>query len=626
MMILYFSGVDHLIDRDDWIFAIRCLHNLVVDIVNDVCASTSEHIPFDVAITEDNNVTRIVYDLDLDIYDRVVMRSTSFGFFRVMVPDPDMVFNDIVNMESLYEDDGSEDDGDMMVDYGAHMLFKTFTHSEDMLDFHRHMELFTVDKERYYQEKSVVSQRFVDRILETFQNNSKNPAENLISDYLIFYLLPLIVHDAASNNMYIYDDAKGWILYNKNSLYTNISRDLRGLFLETDVLVDYYGSFNNRNRLLADVCIKLEALCTIDNINQKYLVGMANGVYNASTTVFHGFSPQSLVHLSTHVPLVIGNNADRLVSILLKIFPDPSILKMVIRWFGYLLEFGNPEKFLTIWHGASGNNGKSWVQRLIKESLGNYYHNIPTSLITSKRASSNAATPDLASLENKLVAFFQEPDTVEKIHSGRVKELTGNDTIYVRELYSQPKTIEVWAKLVIVANNRMETIGLDSALRRRFLVIPFESTFVTKAEYEARKHSNQSVANYYIREDIDHLCKPLAPVFVELAVEQHKMYKSEGITIPERIYRETTEFILANNRTLKFIRSHIIRSIGENANLQIVFEQFKAWHKQYYPAKQLLSMEVFLDELSKESIDIIDGSYLQDIFCNYIPTSNSYSV
>lgn len=97
----------------------------------------------------------------------------------------------------------------------------------------------------------------------------------------------------------------------------------------------------------------------------------------------------------------------------------------------------------------------------------------PTSLITSKRASSNSAIPDLASLENKLVAFFQEPDTVEKIHSGRVKELAGNDTIYVRELYSQPKTIEVWAKLVIVAKAEYDSRKYNKLFDRRIKIIGY---------------------------------------------------------------------------------------------------------------------------------------------------------
>lgn len=75
-----------------------------------------------------------------------------------------------------------------------------------------------------------------------------------------------------------------------------------------------------------------------------------------------------------------------------------------------------------------------------------------------------------------------EAASSERIHGGRAKELTGNGSVYTRNLYKEPRNIDVWAKIVIVSNNHLETIGLDPAMKRRLLVIPFESTSVTEDE------------------------------------------------------------------------------------------------------------------------------------------------
>lgn len=108
-----------------------------------------------------------------------------------------------------------------------------------------------------------------------------------------------------------------------------------------------------------------------------------------------------------------------------------------------------------------------------------------------------------------------EAASSERIHGGRAKELTGNGSVYTRNLYKEPRNIDVWAKIVIVSNNHLETIGLDPAMKRRLLVIPFESTSVTEDEMERRLDRKMPTTNYFFRQDhIDKLCYELAPAFM----------------------------------------------------------------------------------------------------------------
>lgn len=613
MLQIYLKGISR--SHSKWSDMITKVQDLVIDTLNTLRNDQGlDHIldiNYDVYLNHEQTITMMEF------------KDVDYTSYNLHIPNLFTEFQIIDNPNCQMFQDQDKPNFDIVETSYISSLVELFTENcdADIIiptdELQQHLIMFSHDRDLYYSCKSEVTGTMLDDIMTIFENHSNNPAENKISNFIIYYLLPLIVYDTQTENIYTYD-VSGWILTSKNKLYTIISKDLDILFTGMQELISYYGSINNRTRLITDICNKIPHICSIESMDNKHLVGMKNGVYNSQDGCFYDFSPEFYVSKSTQIMYQPNSPLQhKLVSILLKIFPDNQVLYTVMRWFGYLLEFGNPEKFLTIWHGASGNNGKSWVQRLIKETFGEYYYNIPTSLITSKRASSNSATPDLASLEHKLVVFFQEPDNVEKIHSGRVKELTGNDSIYVRPLYGKPKNIDIWAKMVIVANNKMETIGLDSALRRRFLVIPFESTFVTESEFLIRKKNNLSLKNYYIREDIDYLTKELAPVFMELIIEQHNLYKREGITVSDKILQVTNDFILSNNRVLKFIKAHIIYTVGESSSLQMVYEQFKGWYRQLYPAKQLLSMEMFQEELSRESITIIDDAYIKDVSCNY---------
>ena len=57
------------------------------------------------------------------------------------------------------------------------------------------------------------------------------------------------------------------------------------------------------------------------------------------------------------------------------------------------------------------------------EKSGDYGCKLPDTLLTAKRAASNAATPELATTKGKRIATLQEPDTNTKLNVGLMKEL-----------------------------------------------------------------------------------------------------------------------------------------------------------------------------------------------------------
>lgn len=448
-------------------------------------------------------------------------------------------------------------------------------------------------------------------------------SDNNVSDYLISTMESNIVYYEPEQIMYCYEKDRGWVKYDREKLHTLVSSNFQVLFAGRDEVIRALGSFIVRSRIVTDMIMKIKSRHGTSCINLWNAIGFKNGIYQNDVGIFSPFCPSLYVTLSTHVPYIPNEDKqDTILSYILSmIFPNPIVRKAVTMWFGYLLVSGNPEKILTVWHGATGNNGKSWVQRLIREAMGDYYATLPISLLTSKRPGSSNPTPELACLENSLVVMLQEPDTTERMNGGRVKELTGNDSIFIRELYKSPRSINIRAKIVVVANNRIETVGLDSALRRRFFVIPFESTFVTPRELEMRKSRNTDTKNYYIRQNIDGLCRELAPAFLRLAIREHRNYVEKGLEVSEDFYRYTIEFVMSNNKILRFIHRYLVPEPGERYLISALYESFKVWYRDLYPSMRQPDSDAFVDELNKESIKIIDDKYLDGYVCVYSPIS-----
>lgn len=587
-MIICIKSCEYNLQYDKWKYSLDLLKDLLLDCLQDIkcnerstCCNVYTYHGSDITYVEFYNIPN-----NKKIIEVMKVRSIAYtGHYEIVECGDECDMGDLV----LVDDEESEEDietGINDIDIGA-------------LDI---------------RENKVNISTIITQFTEAYSDNN-------VSDYLLSTMASNILYCESEDILYGYEDGNGWLIHSKDKLHTLISNNISTFFEGRDDIVNTLGSFYARSRIISDMLMKIKSLYHIKIFNDWHLIGFKNGVYDNATGFFQPFHPSLRVTLSTHLTYTLSGDEENhiLSNILLTIFPNPIIFKTVMRWFGYMLVSGNPEKMLTIWYGQTGNNGKSWVQRLIREGFGDYYATLPVSLLTGKRSGSGNATPELACLENRLVVALQEPDITERLNGGRVKELTGNDSMFIRELYKSPRSINIRAKIIVVANNRIETVGLDSAMRRRFFVIPFESTFVSIREFNLRKSKKLDTTHYYIRRDMDELCKTLAPAFMRLAIDEHKNYLERGMEMLDEFGNYTTDFIMSNNKVLRFIHRYLISEPGERYMVKSLYESFKTWYKDLYPSsKSMPNHDDFLYELNKESIKIVDDVYIEDYVCTYI--------
>ena len=137
----------------------------------------------------------------------------------------------------------------------------------------------------------------------------------------------------------------------------------------------------------------------------------------------------------------------------------------------------NRDEGFYIWTG-SGGNGNSKLIELMQLVLGNYAGGLPVSLITSKRSSSNSATPEMERTKGLRFVVMQEPEANENINIGLMKELTGNDKIIARGLFKDPIEFIPQFKLLLMCNDLPSIPSNDDGTWRRLEVVDFISRFI----------------------------------------------------------------------------------------------------------------------------------------------------
>ena len=394
---------------------------------------------------------------------------------------------------------------------------------------------------------------------------------------------------------------------------------------EADEIALHIMSVTIRSRMMKDIKMRLQDDNFYERLDSKrHIIRMVNGVYNTRTETLSEPVPSDYVSVIAGVPYQIFDRQSyemcRLITILKTIFPNREVLDFFILSCCTFLEGYNSPKVFYIWWGT-GNNAKSLVQMLVMKAFGDYCSTAPTSLVTGKRTDSSNATPELCHVEKKIVVFLQEPNPDEKIKAGKMKEMTGNDSMYIRQLFKSGKTMVFKAKIVIVCNNILEIPGMDSAIRRRIVVIPFTSTFLDPSEYKARERKGTLEPNSHIIDlSVEQELLNCKSAFMYLLCRRYSEwvnYENMSLSPPDVIKEVTEDYATRNNYQLRFIKAYLHPLVGSSVAAAEIYEMFKEWFRKSYPGKKVQDFEQFTKELTEEGYKDDGKGIVYDAFVSY---------
>ena len=256
----------------------------------------------------------------------------------------------------------------------------------------------------------------------------------------------------------------------------------------------------NRNEIISDI-VKFVSNNHIEFDNNPYLFAFENAVFDLNQNKFIEPSP------SQHITKTSGYSYNfdyddsiegALNEILDTIFPITAIKDYYLSCLSTGL-CGLQQEYCFIATGTGGN-GKSLINSLMMKTLGAYGYKLPSHILLAPIKS--GANPEVANMHNKRFVLTQEPNTNKKVCCSTLKEVTGDKTLNVRDLYSSKCSISLVESFFVECNGLLAVDEVNDAVFRRIRIIPFSSRYVTQEVYDTLEDkTNIFVANSYYKTD-----------------------------------------------------------------------------------------------------------------------------
>ena len=199
------------------------------------------------------------------------------------------------------------------------------------------------------------------------------------------------------------------------------------------------------------------------------------------------------------------------------------------------------------------SNGKSLSVSLLEKTLGNYCCKFPVTLLTQKRAVSNAATPEIARAKGRRFAVLQEPSEDERLNVGQLKELSGGDTVQTRELFKAPCEWRPQFKLFLLCNQLPNVPSDDGGTWRRIRVVEFGSKFV---ESPSPERPNEFPIDMGLSGRVDSWKEHFMAMLIHV---YYRKYSARSLEEPAAVMQCTRDYQRTNDHMADFVDSCIER-------------------------------------------------------------------
>ncbi len=241
------------------------------------------------------------------------------------------------------------------------------------------------------------------------------------------------------------------------------------------------GGFSKRKSLLRDAS-DINVVDDSDFDTDIYLFNCKNGTLNLITGILQPFDSEDMITKIANVnyiPHAANPNWDKFMY---EIFSgDQDLINYMYEVFGYCLTGLNNQECFWVFKGETTRNGKSSLLSTFAYMLGSkdgYAKNMDISTVARKSSyNSSRASSDIARLRGSRFVTTNEPNVNLELDENKIKEITGNDTVTARTLYSVEEEFSPTFKIFIATNSKLTISDESIIISKRMKIVPFKRHF-----------------------------------------------------------------------------------------------------------------------------------------------------
>jgi putative DNA primase/helicase len=272
----------------------------------------------------------------------------------------------------------------------------------------------------------------------------------------------------------------------------------------------------------------------------------------------------------------LKEQAPQWVSFLNSIFDGHvELITFIQKLFGYAITGKTSEHIFPIFWGQ-GRNGKSTLFETLASILGPLTGSMEAEIILRQAFNKNpgAPSPEIMALRGKRLVWFSESNEGRRIDAGKLKLLSGGDTLTGRDPYGRRQVnFRPTHKIFLLTNNRPKVDPSDYALWARLHLIPFTLAFVPEPDPN-KPHERKS------DKDLSEKLKAESSGILAWAVQGCLSWLREGLNSPEIVkaaiqeYREEEDIITHFIKETCIVEPHCQVKAGE------LYKAYQQWSSQ----------------------------------------------
>ena len=241
---------------------------------------------------------------------------------------------------------------------------------------------------------------------------------------------------------------------------------------------------------------------------------------------------------------------------------------------GYGITGITSEDVLPIFCG-SGRNGKTIFFEILKSVLGDLAHKTKTTTLldTGRTQASGSADADLCAFKGKRLIWAAETNDGTRLNVGKIKELTGSDTLNARAPFAR-RAVEFRPThlLCLITNNLPSASSSDFALWERVALVPFHQTFVRNPTEDNEKLVDRDLFQKLLKE---------LPGVLNWMVHGCLRWQKHGLNPPAIVQGATSAYKKRNDLLGEYIAERCLIDNACAVQARKIHEDFQNWCRDY---------------------------------------------
>lgn len=330
----------------------------------------------------------------------------------------------------------------------------------------------------------------------------------------------------------------------------------------------------------------------------KAVIGVKNGIIDLKTGELLPHDREA--YLTKQCPVIYNPDAPEpklWLQFLSDIFGgDPYMLDYIQKCVGYSMTGSTSEQCAFFLFGT-GRNGKSTFLEIVRGILGDYATNIQPQTIMVNPKSGNAPSSDIARLKGARLVTSVEPNEGMRLDEGLLKQLTGDDVVTARKMFSEEFEFKPEFKLWMATNHKPLIRGTDTGIWRRIHLIPFEVQIpIDKVDKKLK---------YKLVKEAEGILK--------WAVQGCLRWQNEGLSMPQKVLDAVREYQHEMDVISTFMDACCIAEGEVKASrLYAVYAKWAEEHNEYCMSSTKFGTELYKrDGIGKKKAR--DGLYYTGI-------------